>query len=273
MVISTDGIINWYQGSSQSCLWWEHHGNKLVHCYILAVSWGSLSLINLRKLLQCCRGFIYMPDTTALKYWVAKSPLLSNVICHRDWFFFPLYIHRAVIVAQLSTGSTFFTLLSWLPTFFKETFPDSKVGWHCNKVQTKACSILHVSIESLCIDFNGLWIRPEENGPFSSWASNARRLILVPVTPLHLILIGLVLLHCYDGFTPISWLAPTCCWDPSENVSGSNSLICSRKSCSRTVQSFFCSPEDQMQPPQSTHLGTGVDGHPRILDETGRLSV
>lgn len=40
-----------------------------------------------------------------------------------------LCIFRAVIIAQLSTASTFFTLLSWLPTFFKETFPDSKVGW------------------------------------------------------------------------------------------------------------------------------------------------
>lgn len=40
-----------------------------------------------------------------------------------------LCIFRAVIIAQLSTASTFFTLLSWLPTFFKETFPESKVGW------------------------------------------------------------------------------------------------------------------------------------------------
>uniref|UniRef100_A0A8C9NNS7 Voltage-gated purine nucleotide uniporter SLC17A9 n=1 Tax=Serinus canaria TaxID=9135 RepID=A0A8C9NNS7_SERCA len=39
----------------------------------------------------------------------------------------------AVIIAQLSTASTFFTLLSWLPTFFKETFPDSK-GWVFNVV-------------------------------------------------------------------------------------------------------------------------------------------
>lgn len=39
----------------------------------------------------------------------------------------PLYFLRAVIIAQLSTSSTFFTLLSWLPTFFKETFPESKV--------------------------------------------------------------------------------------------------------------------------------------------------
>ncbi|EMP35844.1 Protein C20orf11 like protein [Chelonia mydas] len=39
----------------------------------------------------------------------------------------------AVIVAQLATGSTFFTLLSWLPTFFKDTFPESK-GWVFNVV-------------------------------------------------------------------------------------------------------------------------------------------
>uniref|UniRef100_A0A8B9SVL8 Voltage-gated purine nucleotide uniporter SLC17A9 n=1 Tax=Anas platyrhynchos TaxID=8839 RepID=A0A8B9SVL8_ANAPL len=34
---------------------------------------------------------------------------------------------------MLSTSSTFFTLLSWLPTFFKETFPESK-GWVFNVV-------------------------------------------------------------------------------------------------------------------------------------------
>ncbi|KFW95538.1 Solute carrier family 17 member 9, partial [Phalacrocorax carbo] len=39
----------------------------------------------------------------------------------------------AVIIAQLSTASTFFTLLSWLPTFFKESFPESK-GWVFNVV-------------------------------------------------------------------------------------------------------------------------------------------
>nr|XP_023970691.1 solute carrier family 17 member 9 [Chrysemys picta bellii] len=39
----------------------------------------------------------------------------------------------AVIVAQLSSSSTFFTLLSWLPTFFKDTFPESK-GWVFNVV-------------------------------------------------------------------------------------------------------------------------------------------
>lgn len=33
----------------------------------------------------------------------------------------------AVIVTHLCTSSTFFTLLSWLPTFFKDTFPDAKV--------------------------------------------------------------------------------------------------------------------------------------------------
>ncbi|XP_029468172.1 solute carrier family 17 member 9 isoform X2 [Rhinatrema bivittatum] len=39
----------------------------------------------------------------------------------------------AVIVAQLSVASTFFTLLSWLPTFFKETFPEAK-GWVFNVI-------------------------------------------------------------------------------------------------------------------------------------------
>ncbi|XP_043836985.1 solute carrier family 17 member 9 isoform X2 [Dromiciops gliroides] len=39
----------------------------------------------------------------------------------------------AVIFAQLSSASSFFILLSWLPTFFKETFPNSK-GWVFNVV-------------------------------------------------------------------------------------------------------------------------------------------
>ncbi|XP_038606312.1 solute carrier family 17 member 9 isoform X1 [Tachyglossus aculeatus] len=39
----------------------------------------------------------------------------------------------AVIFAQLSSASSFFILLSWLPTFFQETFPDSK-GWVFNVV-------------------------------------------------------------------------------------------------------------------------------------------
>uniref|UniRef100_G3NDP6 Solute carrier family 17 member 9 n=1 Tax=Gasterosteus aculeatus aculeatus TaxID=481459 RepID=G3NDP6_GASAC len=39
----------------------------------------------------------------------------------------------AVIITHLCTASTFFTLLSWLPTFFKDTFPDAK-GWVFNVV-------------------------------------------------------------------------------------------------------------------------------------------
>lgn len=35
---------------------------------------------------------------------------------------------RAAIFSQLSAACSFFILLSWLPTFFKETFPGSKVG-------------------------------------------------------------------------------------------------------------------------------------------------
>ncbi|XP_028849673.1 solute carrier family 17 member 9b isoform X1 [Denticeps clupeoides] len=39
----------------------------------------------------------------------------------------------AVIITHLCTASTFFTLLSWLPTYFKETFPDAK-GWVFNVI-------------------------------------------------------------------------------------------------------------------------------------------
>ncbi|XP_034063521.1 solute carrier family 17 member 9b isoform X3 [Gymnodraco acuticeps] len=39
----------------------------------------------------------------------------------------------AVIVTHLCAASTFFTLLSWLPTYFKDTFPDAK-GWVFNVV-------------------------------------------------------------------------------------------------------------------------------------------
>uniref|UniRef100_A0A3Q3J0Y7 Major facilitator superfamily (MFS) profile domain-containing protein n=1 Tax=Monopterus albus TaxID=43700 RepID=A0A3Q3J0Y7_MONAL len=39
----------------------------------------------------------------------------------------------AVIVTHLCAASTFFTLLSWLPTFFKDTFTDAK-GWVFNVI-------------------------------------------------------------------------------------------------------------------------------------------
>lgn len=41
---------------------------------------------------------------------------------------FSSFLASAVIVTHLCTASTFFTLLSWLPTFFKDTFPDAKVN-------------------------------------------------------------------------------------------------------------------------------------------------
>ncbi|XP_075384440.1 voltage-gated purine nucleotide uniporter SLC17A9 isoform X2 [Tenrec ecaudatus] len=39
----------------------------------------------------------------------------------------------AAVLSQLSSACAFFTLLSWLPTFFRETFPSSK-GWVFNVV-------------------------------------------------------------------------------------------------------------------------------------------
>ncbi|XP_011720887.1 voltage-gated purine nucleotide uniporter SLC17A9 isoform X2 [Macaca nemestrina] len=39
----------------------------------------------------------------------------------------------AAVISQLSAACSFFVLISWLPTFFKETFPDAK-GWIFNVV-------------------------------------------------------------------------------------------------------------------------------------------
>lgn len=47
----------------------------------------------------------------------------------------PAPVHRAAISSQLSSAASFFVLLSWLPTFFQETFPGSKVGEPCRHSQ------------------------------------------------------------------------------------------------------------------------------------------
>lgn len=58
---------------------------------------------------------------------------LSDRLCW--WHWFQMHSKRsclnfsAVIITHLCTASTFFTLLSWLPTYFKDTFPDAKVSW------------------------------------------------------------------------------------------------------------------------------------------------
>lgn len=47
---------------------------------------------------------------------------------HLTFFFLSSsLVTSAVIITHLCTASTFFTLLSWLPTFFKDTFPEAKV--------------------------------------------------------------------------------------------------------------------------------------------------
>ncbi|XP_060794048.1 solute carrier family 17 member 9b isoform X2 [Neoarius graeffei] len=58
----------------------------------------------------------------------------QSKVSRRNWL--RLFRHPAVcavIITHLCTASNFFTLLSWLPTFFKDTFPDSK-GWVFNVI-------------------------------------------------------------------------------------------------------------------------------------------
>lgn len=53
----------------------------------------------------------------------------------------------AVIVTHLCTASTFFTLLSWLPTFFKDTFPDAKVTSGSSPFQRTLCFYLFIFLK------------------------------------------------------------------------------------------------------------------------------
>uniref|UniRef100_A0A674MDZ6 Solute carrier family 17 member 9b n=1 Tax=Takifugu rubripes TaxID=31033 RepID=A0A674MDZ6_TAKRU len=59
----------------------------------------------------------------------------------------------AVIITHLCSASTFFTLLSWLPTFFRDTFPDSK-GWIFNVIPWLVSS--PVSLCPLCMSASNL---------------------------------------------------------------------------------------------------------------------
>ncbi|XP_026862802.2 solute carrier family 17 member 9b isoform X2 [Electrophorus electricus] len=62
------------------------------------------------------------------------SSATQSKLSRRNWLrLFRQPAVCAVIITHLCTASTFFTLLSWLPTFFKDTFPDSK-GWMFNVI-------------------------------------------------------------------------------------------------------------------------------------------
>ncbi len=66
-----------------------------------------------------------------LKY-IYLQCLQSDSLCWWHWFLMrskrSCLNFSAVIITHLCTASTFFTLLSWLPTYFKDTFPDAKVN-------------------------------------------------------------------------------------------------------------------------------------------------
>uniref|UniRef100_A0A3B1IEA2 Solute carrier family 17 member 9b n=1 Tax=Astyanax mexicanus TaxID=7994 RepID=A0A3B1IEA2_ASTMX len=77
------------------------------------------------------------------KYLLKGEPIITleslgsagtqSKLSRRNWLRLFRQPAVAVIVTHLCTASTFFTLLSWLPTFFKDTFPDSK-GWVFNVI-------------------------------------------------------------------------------------------------------------------------------------------
>nr|XP_023396611.1 solute carrier family 17 member 9 [Loxodonta africana] len=59
---------------------------------------------------------------------LAKGPPMSRHTKARWRQLFQKPAVWAAILSQLSSACAFFILLSWLPTFFRETFPSSKVG-------------------------------------------------------------------------------------------------------------------------------------------------
>ena len=59
---------------------------------------------------------------------VLKSVCSLRVYCQFLFEFLLLFFPRALLVANYCTNNGFYILLSWLPTFFHENFPDAKVG-------------------------------------------------------------------------------------------------------------------------------------------------
>lgn len=66
-------------------------------------------------------------------FWFSRSNMGSTTsivyCCHWTWptCSFCLFNFRALLVANYCQNNAFYILLSWMPTFFHENFPDAKV--------------------------------------------------------------------------------------------------------------------------------------------------
>lgn len=101
----------WFRKESNSC----HTCSKEVNFCSCQIKRHSSKKWNIVFLSNTEQPFVFLHSMCKYSYRAYVVCLSFNSLT------------SAVIVTHLCTASTFFTLLSWLPTFFKDTFPDAKV--------------------------------------------------------------------------------------------------------------------------------------------------
>ncbi|ESO07094.1 hypothetical protein HELRODRAFT_76708, partial [Helobdella robusta] len=72
---------------------------------------------------------------------ISSSSLSSSSWAHTHTRIFKMMTmttNRAIVIGNFCSGWMFFILLSWLPTYFQETFPDAK-GWVYNTIPWLFC--------------------------------------------------------------------------------------------------------------------------------------
>ncbi|KAM9248932.1 voltage-gated purine nucleotide uniporter SLC17A9 [Dugong dugon] len=108
-------------------------GSLLLDWY----SWPSVFYLSGGlTLLWVCYVYRYLLSekdlVMALGVFAQGPPMSRHTKARWRWLFRKPAVWAAIL-SQLSSACTFFTLLSWLPTFFRETFPSAK-GWVFNVV-------------------------------------------------------------------------------------------------------------------------------------------
>lgn len=106
-----------------SCVLYNHTGPIVTFDSL----WSNSGSAHQAAMSQTCwRHLLKQPCV-----WWVKFTNTFFLLCLHAWgednAFCLFFFLRAMIFAHLCHSSTHFTLLSWLPTFFKETHPHAKV--------------------------------------------------------------------------------------------------------------------------------------------------
>ncbi|CAH2303111.1 solute carrier family 17 member 9 [Pelobates cultripes] len=110
-------------GAGSLLLEWYGWETVFYFAGFLTVLWG-----------YCVCAYLLKNKEKGLTFEELEKSFSPSSVTHVNWKqFFKKAPVWAVIIAQVSVASTAFTLFSWMPTFFKERFPDAK-GWVFNVV-------------------------------------------------------------------------------------------------------------------------------------------